>query len=348
MANKPLEKTNRELVLVGSKARLAPLPIFFFLILFILLGSYLSLRLGAKNYSLEELLSVLENPFQSSSLQDIIFDLRFPRLLTAGLVGASLAVSGAVMQAITRNPLADPSLLGIPAGAGLFLLLKMILLPDTSSLLSLLACMIGAGLVAGLVILFGQSRGNKNTLRLILSGLMITALVQALGQALALVYQLSTHILGLQAGSLTTSNWQQLGWFSLPILFGLIFVQIFAHSLTILSLDKNLATSLGQHTQRMTLIFLLLVVLLSASSVALVGSLSFVGLIIPNLLLGFMQKDYRFLLPLSGLAGAGFLIWVDLFSRILTPPYEIPLSSIIPLIGFPIFIWLVRKGGTNG
>lgn len=347
MANKPLEKTNRELVLAGSKARLGTLPICFILILFILLGSYLSLRLGAKNYSHEELLSILKNPFQTSSLQDIIIDLRLPRLVTAGLVGASLAVSGAVMQAITRNSLADPSLLGIPAGAGLFLLLKMILLPHTSSLLSLLACIIGAGLVAGLVILFGQAGGNKNPLRLILAGLMITALVQSLGQSLALVYQLSNHILGLQAGSLTTSNWQQLGWFSLPILFGLIIIQIFAHSLTILSLDKSLATSLGQDTQRMTLVFLFIVVLLSASSVALVGSLSFVGLIIPNLFLRFMRKDYRFLLPISGLAGAGFLIWVDLLSRTLNPPYEIPLSSIIHLVGFPLFIWLIRTGGTN-
>ncbi|HFI0255967.1 TPA: FecCD family ABC transporter permease [Streptococcus suis] len=345
MFQKQLGRKNRELVSTSLKASLAPFPLFFLLLLFLLAGCYWGLRLGAISYSHNQMLSVLKEPLVQSDLQDILIDLRLPRILAAGLVGASLATSGTIMQAVTRNRLADPGLLGIPAGAGLFLILKMIFFPDSSEWLTIFACLLGASLAAFLIIyLSQQNRKNKGPLHLILAGIMVTAIMQALGQGIALLHDMSNHIVGLEAGSLTSISWRSLFLLAPFIFIGLMLAQIFAHSLTILSLDDTVATALGQDTQKMTVFFLAIVVLLSASSVSLVGSLSFVGLIIPNLLTALLPKDYRYILPFSSLAGAGFLIWVDLVSRTLHPPYETPLSTLISFIGLPIFLLLIRKG----
>lgn len=342
---KQFGRKNGEEVTASFKASLSPIPLFFLLLFILLLGSYWGFRLGAISYSHDQILSVLKAPLRQSELQDVLIDLRLPRILAAGLVGASLATSGSIMQAVTRNRLADPGLLGIPAGAGLFLIFKLIFFPNTSELLNIFACLLGAGLTAGLVIFFSrQNKYSSSPLHLILAGIMVTALAQALGQSFAILYDLSNHIVGLEAGSLTSIRWQHLFWLGPLILLSLLLAQVFAHSLTILSLDDTVARTLGQDTQKMTLFFLAIVVLLSASSVALVGSLSFIGLIIPNLLTSLLPKDYRYILPFSSLAGAGFLVWLDLISRTLHPPYETPLSSLISFVGLPIFLWLIRKG----
>lgn len=339
------EMKDRELVKTGWRASRWPLPIFFILAFSLLLGLYWGLRLGAISYSSQQVFTILSQPFVQSAEQDILIDLRLPRLLAAGLVGAGLAISGTIMQALTRNRLADPGLLGIPAGAGLLLLLKIMIFPNSSQVLSLLACMLGASLAAGLILWIGQGKQSRRSpLALILSGIMVTALIQALGQGLAILYGLSTHVIGLQAGSLTNVTWASLVWGGPPLLLGPALACFFAHSLTILSLDDDLARGLGQETTRMNYLFFTIVILLSASSVALVGSLSFIGLIIPNLLTALLPKDYRVLLPLSGLFGASFLTWLDTISRTLHPPYETPLSSLVSFVGFPFFLWLIRKG----
>lgn len=342
---KQLGRKNREEVTASFKASLSPIPLFFLLLFSLFLGNYWGFRLGAISYSHDQILSVLKAPLRQSELQDILIDLRLPRILAAGLVGASLATSGTIMQAITRNRLADPGLLGIPAGAGLFLIFKLIFFPNTSELLSIFACLLGAGITAGLVIFFSRQKKYSNSpLHLILAGIMVTALAQALGQAIAILYDLSNHIVGLEAGSLTSIGWHSLLWVAPFILLALLLAQVFAHSLTILSLDDTVARALGQNTHKMTFFFLAIVVLLSASSVALVGSLSFIGLIIPNLLTSLLPKDYRMILPFSSLAGASFLVWLDLISRTVHPPFETPLSSLISIVGLPIFLWLIRKG----
>lgn len=342
---KHLERKKGVEVTANFKVSLSLIPLFFLLLFLLLLGSYWGFRLGAISYSHDQVHSVLQAPLKQSDLQDVLIDLRLPRILAAGLVGASLATSGSIMQAVTRNRLADPGLLGIPAGAGLFLILKMIILPDSSELYSILACLLGAGITASLVIFLNQqNKGNKSPLHLVLAGIMVTALTQALGQGIALLVGLSNHIIGLEAGSLTSISWHSLLWVAPLILLGLLLAQVFAHSLTILSLDDTVATALGEDTHKMTILFLAIVVLLSASSVALVGSLSFIGLVIPNLLTSLLPKDYRYILPFSSLAGAGFLVWLDLISRTLHPPYETPLSSLISFVGLPIFLWLIRKG----
>ena len=124
----------------------------------------------------------------------------------------------------------------------------------------------------------------------------------------------------------------------------MILAQLLAHQLTILSLDETVAKSLGQKTFLITISLLGIVVALSAAAVALVGSLAFVGLIIPHCIKMCVGKDYRVLLPLTAFAGSTFMLWVDLISRTINPPAETPLSAIISIVGLPCFLWLIRKG----
>lgn len=319
--------------------------VFFSICLLFIFGWYFSLRFGAVTYSNAQLMSVLEHPFTDSSLQDVIFDLRLPRTLAAILVGAAMAQSGAIIQGVTRNPIADPGLLGINAGAGLALVAGYAVFGSMHYSLILMVCLLGAVLAALLV--FGLSyhpRRGYQQLRLILAGAMISTLFSSLGQAITLYFDLSKTVIGWQSGGLAQINWKMLAIIAPFILLGLVLAQLFSHQLTILSLDETIAKALGQKTFAMTVTFLGIVVMLSATAVALVGSIAFVGLIIPHFIKMFVTKDYRIILPLTAFAGSTFMLWVDLVCRTINPPAETPLSAIISIVGLPCFLWLVRKG----
>ncbi|HEM3635537.1 TPA: iron ABC transporter permease [Streptococcus suis] len=319
--------------------------VFFIICLLFGTGIYLSLRFGAISYSHAQLVEVLQHPFTNSSIQDVVVDLRLPRIVAATLVGAAMAQAGAIMQGITRNSIADPGLLGINAGAGLALILAYALVGSLHYSSILVVCFIGSCLAALLVFsLSYQAKRGYNQLRLILAGAMVANLFSALGQAITIYFDLTSTVIGWQAGGLVQVNWKMLMIIAPFILTGLLVAQLFAHQLTILSLNETVSRNLGQRTILMTFILLGIVLLLSASAVALVGSLSFIGLIIPHFIRMFTGKNYRLLLPLTAFAGASFLVWVDLICRSINPPVETPISAVISIIGLPCFLWLIRKG----
>lgn len=328
----------------GAGYLVQPLLIFFIISLLFVIGAYLSLRFGAISYSHQQLVETLRHPMTDSSVQDVVIDLRLPRMVAAILVGAAMAQAGAMMQGITRNVIADPGLLGINAGAGLALILGYAIFGSLNYSQILVICLLGSCLAAGLV--FGlsyQVQKGYNQLRLILSGAMVASLFSAIGQAITIYFDLSTAVIGWQAGGLVQVNWKMLTIIGPLIIVGLILAQLFSHQLTILSLNETVAKNLGQRTALMTMVLLGIVLLLSAAAVALVGSLSFVGLIIPHFIRMFTGKNYKMLLPLTAFAGASFLIWVDLVCRSINPPAETPISAIISIIGLPCFLWLIRK-----
>lgn len=318
--------------------------VFFIMTLLLFLGIYLSLRFGAVSYSHQQVMQVLTHPFATSEIQNIILDLRLPRLTGAILVGAAFAVAGAIMQGVTRNSIADPGLLGINAGAGLALAVGYSLFSHLHYSQILLFCLMGSFLAAVLVFGLSYHPRGYNQIRLILAGAMVATLLQAIGQALTIYFQLSNALISWQAGGLIATNWKMVGFIAPVILIGLLLAQLFSHQLTILSLDQTIAMALGQKTTKMTFLFLGIVLLLSSAAVALVGSVAFVGLIIPHVIRSLTSKDYQKILPLSALAGACFFLYVDLLARSIRPPYETPLNAIISLIGLPCFIWLIRKG----
>ncbi len=328
----------------GAGYLVQPLLIFFIISLLFVIGAYLSLRFGAISYSHQQLVETLRHPMTDSPVQDVVIDLRLPRMVAAILVGAAMAQAGAMMQGITRNVIADPGLLGINAGAGLALILGYAIFGSLHYSQILVICLLGSCLAAGLV--FGlsyQVQKGYNQLRLILSGAMVASLFSAIGQAITIYFDLSTAVIGWQAGGLVQVNWKMLSIIGPLIIVGLILAQLFSHQLTILSLNETVAKNLGQRTALMTMVLLGIVLLLSAAAVALVGSLSFVGLIIPHFIRMFTGKNYKMLLPLTAFAGASFLIWVDLVCRSINPPAETPISAIISIIGLPCFLWLIRK-----
>ena len=328
----------------GTGYLVQPLLVFFIISLLFVIGAYLSLRFGAISYSHQQLVETLRHPMTDSPVQDVVIDLRLPRMVAAILVGAAMAQAGAMMQGITRNVIADPGLLGINAGAGLALILGYAIFGSLNYSQILVICLLGSCLAAGLV--FGlsyQVQKGYNQLRLILSGAMVASLFSAIGQAITIYFDLSTAVIGWQAGGLVQVNWKMLTIIGPLIIVGLILAQLFSHQLTILSLNETVAKNLGQRTALMTMVLLGIVLLLSAAAVALVGSLSFVGLIIPHFIRMFTGKNYKMLLPLTAFAGASFLIWVDLVCRSINPPAETPISAVISIIGLPCFLWLIRK-----
>ena len=328
----------------GTGYLVQPLLVFFIISLLFVIGAYLSLRFGAISYNHQQLVETLRHPMTDSPVQDVVIDLRLPRMVAAILVGAAMAQAGAMMQGITRNVIADPGLLGINAGAGLALILGYAIFGSLHYSQILVICLLGSCLAAGLV--FGlsyQVQKGYNQLRLILSGAMVASLFSAIGQAITIYFDLSTAVIGWQAGGLVQVNWKMLTIIGPLIIVGLILAQLFSHQLTILSLNETVAKNLGQRTALMTMVLLGIVLLLSAAAVALVGSLSFVGLIIPHFIRMFTGKNYKMLLPLTAFAGASFLIWVDLVCRSINPPAETPISAVISIIGLPCFLWLIRK-----
>lgn len=328
----------------GTGYLVQPLLVFFIISLLFIIGAYLSLRFGAISYSHQQLVETLRHPMTDSPVQDVVIDLRLPRMVAAILVGAAMAQAGAMMQGITRNVIADPGLLGINAGAGLALILGYAIFGSLHYSQILVICLLGSCLAAGLV--FGlsyQVQKGYNQLRLILSGAMVASLFSAIGQAITIYFDLSTAVIGWQAGGLVQVNWKMLATIGPLIIVGLILAQLFSHQLTILSLNETVAKNLGQRTALMTMVLLGIALLLSAAAVALVGSLSFVGLIIPHFIRMFTGKNYKMLLPLTAFAGASFLIWVDLVCRSINPPAETPISAVISIIGLPCFLWLIRK-----
>ena len=328
----------------GTGYLVQPLLVFFIISLLFVIGAYLSLRFGAISYSHQQLVETLRHPMTDSPVQDVVIDLRLPRMVAAILVGAAMAQSGAMMQGITRNAIADPGLLGINAGAGLALILGYAIFGSLHYSQILVICLLGSCLAAGLV--FGlsyQVQKGYNQLRLILSGAMVASLFSAIGQAITIYFDLSAAVIGWQAGGLVQVNWKMLTIIGPLIIVGLILAQLFSYQLTILSLNETVAKNLGQRTALMTMVLLGIVLLLSAAAVALVGSLSFVGLIIPHFIRMFTGKNYKMLLPLTAFAGASFLIWVDLVCRSINPPAETPISAVISIIGLPCFLWLIRK-----
>ena len=322
-------------------------PKFFWLVFFtlcfaLLVGLYANLRFGRPVFSHEELVKTLSQPFRESHLQNVIIDLRLPKSLAAILVGAALAVSGAIMQGVTRNAIADPGLLGINAGAGLALICAYAFLKNLHYTELLLFSLVGALIATILVFTLSyHPRKGFEQLRLVLSGAMIASLLTALGQGMTIAFNLSTAVIGWQAGGLLGTNWKMLQIIAPLIIIGLILSQFFAHQLTILSLNETVAKGLGQKVGQITFFFLSIVLILSAAAVALIGSLSLVGLIIPHLVKTVSGKNYQKILPLTALSGATFMVWCDLLSSYFVGT---PLSAIISFLTLPTFIYLMRKG----
>ena len=274
----------------------------------------------------------------------IIRELRLPRVLGGAMVGASLAVAGAMMQGMTRNPMADSGLLGLNAGAGLMMAICFAIFPGLSFMTLILYAFVGAGIGAGLVYGIGSlARGGLTPLRLVLAGAAVSALMTALSEGIALYFHIGQDLAFWFAGGVAGTTWEQLGLMAPWVAGALLAAIMLSRSITLLSLGEEVAAGLGQRTGLVKLAGMVVVLVLAGSAVAVVGAVGFVGLIIPHLTRYLVGVDYRWIIPCSAILGSLLVILSDLAARTINPPSEIPLGALIALLGVPFFLYLARK-----
>lgn len=274
---------------------------------------------------------------------NVISEIRIPRNIGAVLVGMALATAGAVIQGVSKNGLADPSLIGLNAGAAFALALTFALFPGASFIAHIFAGFAGAMLGGAIVMTIGASRRDGfNPMRLILAGAAVSALLTALSQGVALMFHLNQSINFWSAGGVSGTNWQQVQ-ISVPIIIVvLVVMMLMSRQLTILSLGDALAVGLGQNIKMVRAMALILSMLLAGVSVAMVGQIAFVGLIVPHIVRFWVGTDYIKVLPMTAVIGGTLVLVADLVARLLG---EAPMSAIISFIGVPYFFYLIRKGG---
>lgn len=303
------------------------------------------IAVGAKSLPLGTVLDALVSYDSTEFDHMIVRDLRMPRALIAMLVGASLSVAGALMQGVTRNPLAEPGILGLMAGAsfavvmaiGVFDVVHPAWLPWVAAL--------GALVTALVVWLIAQwAPGGATPLTLTLAGAAITAFLGALISVAHLLNQESFDQLRVWlAGSLAGRRVDELKVVTPWIIASLVLALALSSKVTVLAMGDDVARGLGVRTGWLKVQVLVCVVVLTACSVALAGPLGFVGLVIPHVVRLFVGADYRWIVPYSAVVGAAYLLGVDIIARLVLRPEEVATGIVTAMVGAPLFVHLVRR-----
>ena len=331
----------------GTKLRTRPLMatvILFGGIAALILSLALSISVGAADISLSTVWEAVFH-FNADQIQhQIIKELRMPRAIAAALVGAAFAVAGSVMQGMTRNPLADSSLLGINAGAGFMLALCFAFFPSISYLGLMFICFAGAAVSMGLVYGIGSlAKGGLTPVRLTLAGAAVGALLLALTEGIAIYFKIGQDLAFWYAGGVAGTKWLQIEIVSPWVIGGLLGAIALSRSITLLSLGDDVAAGLGQRTGLVKAAGVIIVLLLAGTSVSAVGSIGFVGLIIPHISRFLVGVDYRWIIPCSAVLGSLLMVLADIGGRIVNPPQEVAIGIIIAVIGVPFFLYLVTR-----
>ncbi|MET0190668.1 MAG: iron ABC transporter permease [Pseudonocardia sediminis] len=274
----------------------------------------------------------------------VIRTIRVPRALGAALVGACLAVAGAIMQGLTRNPLADPGILGINAGAAFAVVTGVFVFGTPSSTYALVA-FAGAAVAAALVYGIGSvGRGEMGPMRLAIVGAAVAALLSSFTTAMLILSEQTLDTIRFWlAGSLLGRDLALLQQIAPYACAGLLLALALSRRITALMLGDEVATGLGQRTGWTKSLAALAVVLLAGSAVAVAGPVGFIGLVVPHAVRFVVGLDYRWILPYSAVVGGIVLLAADIVSRVALRPQEIPVGVTTALIGAPFFIWLARS-----
>lgn len=317
-------------------------------IMLLILGIVISVSLGAKDI---DFFNIIQSLFKDSNNVNtkIIRDVRIPRAIAAALVGGFLAVSGAIMQGITRNPIAEPSVMGITQGATFMIAIAFVLqriYPNLviGSFKLMIFAFLGAS-ISGLLVYFISSRSARKVdpVKLALAGTALGTLLISLAMGISMYFNLSQQLSFWISGGLLSAKWE--GVKLLFMVGGISFIgaMIMAPKITILSLGEEVAIGLGQKTNVVRFVSILIVIFLTGASVSVAGNIVFVGLIVPQITKRVVGADYKYIIPSSMILGSVLLVYSDILARMINPPYETPIGSLTALLGVPVFIYLVRK-----
>lgn len=325
------------------------LLIFLICIIGIISVTTLSVSMGTKNIPKEVVYDSIFRFDENNIDHLIVKNNRLPRAIAVLVVGGFLAVAGAIMQGVTRNYLASPSLMGVNDGSAFLITIAMVFYPGLSNGSLILVSMIGSIIGALLVLGIGSSiKNGLSPVRLAIIGTIVGSFLSSLGSAIAMYFQVSQTISAWYNTKIHTVN-NDLLKIIIPIgVIGILIAVIIAKDITISSLGEDIAISLGQRTNIVKYLAMGAVVLLTSTSVAIVGKISFVGLVIPHIIRFLVGHDYKYIIPYSLIGGAFFLGLCDLISRYIEYPFETPIGTVTALIGVPFFLYMIKtKGGAK-
>lgn len=275
-----------------------------------------------------------------------IYDLRFPRIFIAMLGGAATAVSGVLLQAVMKNPLADPGIIGVSSGASLVAVLVTAFFPSLFFLTPMLAFI--GGLVAFLLVYSLSWKGGLSPLRIILVGVAVNALCTGLMSAFNSATGSSyTGVASIVNANITQKTWDDFQTLAVYVVIGLVASFFVTNQCNLLSLEDKTARSLGMNVTRSRIVISVTAVLLASISTAVVGAISFLGLIVPHIARLLVGSNHKVLVPYSILLGAFTLLLADTIGRTVASPYEISAAVVMSVIGGPFFIFLLRRSKQN-
>jgi iron complex transport system permease protein len=302
-----------------------------------------SVAFGVREVSLAEIFAALGGDANGVSQGAVIA--RIPRTVLAILVGAALGVAGAAMQAVTRNPLADPGIFGLTGGASLAVVIGIAFFGLASPYATLVLAVVGAAVAAVFVYAVGSlGRGGATPLKLALAGAATSAALMSLVSAVLLPrVDVLESFRFWQIGGVGGATWDRIALLVPPFIAGLAICLLTARGMNSLALGDELAAGLGENVTRTRLIAAGGAVILCGAATAVAGPIAFVGLVIPHFCRLLVGTDHRWLLPFSAITGAGLLIAADIVGRVVARPTEVQVGIVTALIGAPFFIWIVRR-----
>lgn len=275
-----------------------------------------------------------------------IYDLRFPRIFIAMLGGAATAVSGVLLQAVMKNPLADPGIIGVSSGASLVAVIMTAFFPSLFFLTPMLAFI--GGLVAFLLVYSLSWKGGLSPLRIILVGVAVNALCTGLMSAFNSATGSSyTGVASIVNANITQKTWDDFQTLAVYVVIGLVASFFVTNQCNLLSLEDKTARSLGMNVTRSRIVISVIAVLLASISTAVVGAISFLGLIVPHIARLLVGSNHKVLVPYSILLGTFTLLLADTIGRTVASPYEISAAVVMSVIGGPFFIFLLRRSKQN-
>lgn len=323
------------------KNNLRVLAIWIVVLLTILVG-LLAVRFGSVEASLQDVIHTLIYR-DDEALTCILLEMRLPRVVTALVGGACLAASGLILQAVMGNPLADPGLTGVTSGASLSVMLIMLVFPQYTAMIPI-AAFAGSAITCFIVYAIAWT-GTLNPMRLVLSGVAINTLASGVMGLLQLVF--SDRLQGVllwSSGSLSGKTWNTVQGLAPFALVGLILAFLCIKGANMLSLGENMAKSLGVNTTLTRVLLSGVACYLAAVAVANVGTIGFLGLIVPHIARLIIGINHKYLIPFTIALGAFVLAGADLLARVVFAPLEVPVGLIMSVIGVPFFLYLMRGG----
>jgi len=316
------------------------------LLALVLVAMICSVLFGVTSISLRTVIESFTS-FNGSNEHLIIRNTRVPRALIATSVGAALAVAGAYMQALTRNPLASPSILGVNSGAAFFIVASFSLFSDLSLTGLTWVAFLGAAISVSIVYGIGSlGRDGMTPIKITLAGAAMTAFFSSLTQGIQLTNgkALEQSLFWL-VGSVAGRDLSMLIIVFPYLLVGILIALFMSGQLNVLSMGEDVATGLGQKTAVIKVLAVLIIILLAGGSVAVAGPIAFVGIIVPHFARYLVGNDYRWVIPYSVLLGALLILTADICARFIAMPKEVPVGVMTAIIGVPFFVYVARKGG---